>query len=199
MSVVLVLNLVLVAGLVVVGLTAHSVGVLAEGGDDLADAAAVGIAMLAMWLSSRPPTPTHPHGYPRATTVAALINGGWLLIFCVVIAAGACDRLVRGTSQVHGLPVLVVSGVAAIVMLIGALVLHGDATDDGDNLHVRAVLLDTAADGAAAGGVAVAGAIILVTGGTYWLDPTVALIVAATIGYETVGLLREAGTSLRTG
>lgn len=194
----LVLNLALVAGLVVVGLTAHSVGVLAEGGDDLADAAAVGIAMLAMWLGSRPPTPRHPHGYPRATAVAALINSAWLLAFCAVIAAGAFDRLIRGTTQVHGLPVLVVSGVAAIVMFFGALVLHGDAGGDGDDLHVRAVLLDTAADGAAAGGVAMAGGIILVTGGTYWLDPAVALIVAAAVGYETVRLLRQVGTSFRT-
>ncbi|MGD0069156.1 MAG: hypothetical protein ABSB76_37755 [Streptosporangiaceae bacterium] len=44
-------------------------------------------------------------------------------------------------------------------MLAGALVLRGD--DGSDDLNVRAVLLDTAADAAAAAGTAVSGAVIL--------------------------------------
>ncbi len=50
LTVVLVLNLGLVAGLVAVGLTAHSLAVLAAGSDYLLDAAAVGVAL----LSARP-------------------------------------------------------------------------------------------------------------------------------------------------
>jgi cobalt-zinc-cadmium efflux system protein len=73
------LNIVLVGVLVAVGIGAHSLGVLAEGADYLADAAAIGVSLLAIWLSGRPPTPARPHGYPKATTWAALVNGGWLL------------------------------------------------------------------------------------------------------------------------
>jgi hypothetical protein len=65
--------------------------------------------------------------------------------------------------QVDGLPVLIVSGIAALVMTGGALVLrrhHEDETDEHD-LSVTAVLLDTIADAAAAAGVAATGAIIL--------------------------------------
>ena len=51
--VVLVLNLALVAGLVVTGLTGHSLAVLAAGGDYLLDAAGVGVALLAIRLSAR--------------------------------------------------------------------------------------------------------------------------------------------------
>lgn len=50
--VVLVLNLGLVVGLVAVGVTAHSIAVLAEGGDYLLDAAGVGVA-LRVWLGLR--------------------------------------------------------------------------------------------------------------------------------------------------
>jgi len=46
--VVLALNLALVVGLVAVGVTAHSLAVLAAGGDYLLDAAAVGVALLAI-------------------------------------------------------------------------------------------------------------------------------------------------------
>lgn len=83
--VVLLLNVVLVTGLVVVGVAAHSLGVLAEGADYLADAAAIGVSLVAIRLSDRSPTEKRPNGYPKATTVAALINGGWLLILSVLI------------------------------------------------------------------------------------------------------------------
>ena len=55
--IVLVLNLALVTGLVAVGVTAHSLAVLAEGGDYLLDAAGVGVALLAIGLSARPADP----------------------------------------------------------------------------------------------------------------------------------------------
>jgi cobalt-zinc-cadmium efflux system protein len=197
LAVVLMLNLTLVAGLVIVGVTAHSIGVLAEGADYAVDALAIGLSLLAIWLSHRPATPEHPLGYQKATKVAALINGGWLLVVSVLVVGGALDRLFTRTPRVNGLAVLVVSGIAAIVMLIGALILWGGGGEggggDGDDLNMRAVLLDTAADAAAAGGVAVAGVVIFATGRWYWLDPLVALVVAVVIGYQTVALLREAG------
>src|SRR5262249_4076313 len=168
--VVLVLNLALVVGLVVVGVTAHSIAVLAEGGDYLLDAAGVCVALLAIWLAGRPATRTRPEGYPNATSVAALINAGWLLILELLVGGVALDRLSRDRVTVDGLPVLVMSGVAAVTMLVGALILRADEDDDegGErDLSVAAVLLDTVADAAAAAGVAVVGAIIFATGGWY--------------------------------
>jgi cobalt-zinc-cadmium efflux system protein len=198
--VVLVLNLVLVAGLVAVGVTAHSLAVLAEGSDYLLDAAGVGVALLALRLAARPASRARPGGYPNATSIAALVNAGWLLVLEVLVAAAAIDRLVAGTPEVHGLPVLVVSGVAALVMTAGALVLHGDADDGAQerDLSVAAVLLDTVADAAAAAGVAAAGAIILVTGGWYWLDPAVALAIAIVVAYHALALLRKVRRQLQS-
>ena len=63
---------------------------------------------------------------------------------------------------------------------------------------MHAVLLDTAADAAAAASVAITGAIILVTGGNYWLDPTVALVVSLVIAYHAIKLLRSVTGTLRT-
>ncbi|HET9899368.1 MAG TPA: cation diffusion facilitator family transporter [Streptosporangiaceae bacterium] len=192
LSVVLLLNLALVAGLVGVGLTARSLAVFAEGGDYLLDAAGVAVAIVAAWLSARPPSAKRPRGHPNATSTAALINAGWLILLELIVAAGAVDRLIAGTPQVSGLPVLLISGIAAIVMTIGAFILRGDddESDDGD-LSVAAVLLDTIADAAAAAGVAITGAIILAAGGLYWLDPAVALLIAMVISWHAVGLIRK--------
>ena len=177
LSVVLLLNLALVAGLIVVGVAAHSLAVFAEGGDYLLDAAGVGVALLA------------------ANRVAALINAGWLLALQLLVAAAAAYRLITGTPEVDGLAVLVVSGVAAVVMAIAALVLSGGTDDDGDgqreDLSVKAVLLDTVADSAAAAGVAITGGVILAMRGWYWLDPAVALVIAVVVAYHAVRLIRK--------
>ena len=200
LAIVLLLNLVLVVALVITGLAAHSLAVLAAGADYLADAAAVGVSLLAIWLAAR------PRGHPRATTVAALVNAGWLLVVNVAIAVTAIGRLATGTHRVAGLPVLLVSAVAALVMLAGALILGGDdgggqggeaGREAGEELTVRAVLLDTAADAAAAAGVAASGAVILGTGGWYWLDPATALAIAVIISYFTARLLRRIIGALR--
>ena len=200
LTIVLVLNLGLVAGLVAVGLSAHSVAVLAEGGDYLLDAAGVGVALLAIWLAARPATRARPGGHPNATSVAALINAGWLLLLELLVAGVALNRLVTRTVPVDGLAVLVVSGVAAVVMLAGAVILRGDDDGGGEerDLSVAAVLLDTVADAAAAAGVAAVGAIIVATGGWYWLDPAVALTIAVVIAYHALVLLKKVLARLRT-
>ena len=201
LAVVLLLNLALVAGLAAAGISAHSVGVLAAGGDYLADAAAIGVSLFALGLARRPPTRRRPGGYPRATAYAALLNVTLLLVVVAAVAAGAIGRLVTGPGHVHGLPVLIASGIAALVMLGGGLILRGDADDpedsEGDRANVRAVLLDTLADSAAAGGVAVTGAIILADPALAWLDPTVALVIAAVIGYQALVLIRQVVVALR--
>ena len=135
--------------------------------------------------------------------MAALVNCGWLLALEILIIGAAAERLLTRTPQVHGLPVLIVSGVAALTMTAGALVLQADPDDDDDDadgrdLSVAAVLLDTVADAAAAAGVAVTGGIILAAGGWYWLDPAVALVIAVVIAYHALALLRKVLVRLRS-
>jgi len=199
--IVLGLNLALIAALVVVGITAHSLGVLAAGGDYLADSGAILLALFAIWLTERPPSARRPNGYPHATAYAAVINGTLLGLVVIFVIVSAVWRLVHGTEQVHGLPVLITSAIAAATMVIGAVILGGDIDEDddtdADRANMRAILLDTVADAAAAAGVAVTGAVILATGGWYWLDPSAALVISLVIGYHVVALLRDVATTPR--
>jgi cobalt-zinc-cadmium efflux system protein len=198
---VLVLNLALVAGLIAAGAAAGSLAVLATGGDYLLDAAAVGVALLAARLARRPRKWSGRPGRVDPVSAAALINAGWLLVLELVVAAAAVTRLASGASRVEGLPVLLASGLAAMVMTAAALILRGDDPDpdgDGDrDVSVHAVLLDTVADAAAAAGTAVAGAIILATGGWYWLDPAVALVIALVVAGHAATLIRKVLARLR--
>ena len=175
--------------LIIVGLAAHSLGVLAAGGDYLGDAAGVAVSLAALRMSR------HEHGHPRATSYAALINASFLLLVTIVVIVEALRRLSEGTPHVHGIPVIIVSVIAGLVMAICALIIG--TVEDGD-LNMRSVMLDTLSDGISAAGVAVSGIIILVTKGNYWLDPVMALVIAAIIAFHSVKLIREVLTVLQT-
>jgi hypothetical protein len=60
------------------------------------------------------------------------------------VAVAALRRLVSGAPTVDGLPVLIVSTIAAVVMLAGALVLGGDLDDDdGEDTPLAACTFST--------------------------------------------------------
>jgi cation diffusion facilitator family transporter len=191
LGIVLGLNLPLIAALVIVGLTAHSVGVLAAAGDTAADSVALVIGLIAVKVQDRS---THPRR-SLAIPAAALINGSTLLAVTALILVGAVRRLCRGAPEVHGLPVLIVSGVTMAVSLVGAWVLGAAAANE--DLHMRSVLLDTLADAAAAGAVAIAGAVIALTGRFFWLDPALTLVVAVVVTVPVIGLCRKAVAAMR--
>lgn len=99
----------------------------------------------------------------------------------------------REPPSIHGLPVVSISVIAAAAM-IGCAFIQGDVEGD---LSMESVMLDTVADAVAAIGVAISGAIILATNGTYWLDSLVALLIAMVVAYHALRVMRRAQIDLR--
>ena len=192
LAIVLALNLALIGGLVTVGIIASSVGVLAAAGDTVADSLALALGLIAVALRDR--DPDHPRA-DRPIAIVALINATILLAVTVGVTVEAIVRLGEGSPAVLGLPMAVVSLITLAVMIAGALVLGLSAHHE--DIHMKSVLLDTLADAAAAAGVLVAGVVIWISGGLYWLDPVVALILAAVIGYVGLRLAIQAVAALR--
>lgn len=191
LTVVLALNLTIIVALVLVGLSAHSLGVLAAGGDYVADSTAIGLGILAVTIRDR------VGEHSKAPTAVAGINAAALLTVSVLVLAAAVRRLIQGTPDIHGLPVLVVSAVATAVMLAGVLVLGTGA--GREDLHMRSVLLDTVSDAVASAAVAVSGLVIYLTGRFFWLDSALSAAIAVVVGVGAARLLREVVRSLRTG
>lgn len=191
LGIVLGLNLSVIAALVIVGLAGHSVGVLAAAGDTAVDSVALVLGLIAVTVRDRS---THARR-SLVIPVVALINGGALLVVTALIAVEAVRRLLHGAPEVHGLPVLIVSGLTMAVLLVGAWVLGASAANE--DLHMRSVLLDTLADSAAAGAVAVAGAVIALTGRFFWLDPALALGIAVVVAVPASVLCRKAVAAMR--
>jgi Co/Zn/Cd efflux system component len=88
---------------------------------------------------------------PVQTSGAALANGTFLLPVTAVVIAAALNRLITGAPHVEGLPAIVISPIAAVVMATCAFIIG--TVQEGD-LNMRSVMLDTVADGVSAVGVA---------------------------------------------
>jgi cobalt-zinc-cadmium efflux system protein len=189
---VLAINLAMITSLVIVGLGAHSLGVLAAGGDYAADSVAILLGIIAIQIAKQ------PHGNPKATTYVALINATALVVLTAVVIYTGLHRLLHHSPAVSGLPVVIVSLVAAAAMGLGAFVLGSGSCSGNSDLHMRSVLLDTVSDAVSSMAVAIAGAIILVFGKYYWLDPLLAVLIGLIIGFNALGLLRDVVRALRS-
>jgi cobalt-zinc-cadmium efflux system protein len=187
LGLVLAINLTMVLALLLIGLLAHSLGVLASGADYLGDALGTGLSLVALRMTRR------KHGHPGATSYAALANSTFLLLVTLSVAGEAVRRLITGAPSIHAVPVIIVSVVAAVAMIACAFVL-GDVEGD---LSMESVMLDTLADAAAAIGVAFSAVIILITNGVYWLDSVVALLIALVVGYHAIRLMLRVPADLR--
>jgi cobalt-zinc-cadmium efflux system protein len=181
--IVLALNILMIAGLIMVGLSSHSLGVLAAGGDYLLDSSAIIFGLFAIYIRDRKGEQSH------ATSIVALLNVFLLLIITITVTVEAIHRLSTHTSTIHAFPVVLISSIAAIVMGIGVYILQGDP--DEDDLHMRSVLLDTLADAVSAAAIAITGVIILVTKRFFWADSVLAMLISIAIGYQALVLLRD--------
>ena len=194
MVLVLFLQAAIVAGLVVAGAVAHSVGLLSAAGHNLADVGAVALSLAAIRLAARKPTASRSFGYHRSTVLAAQANAAAILAISVFIVVAAVARLGH-THHVRGGVVLLaalgdfaLNGISAL--LIRERHHHGHAHTHDPDLNIRAAMLHLAGDALAAAGVAVAGAIILITGRFDWLDPAISIAIAVLIAWEAVKLVR---------
>jgi len=179
------INAVIVVAQVVAGVTAHSLGLLADAGHNLTDVAAIVISLVAVRLAFRRPTAQRSFGFHRATILAALANAVLILVITVFIAVEAIRRFDH-PEQVQGGLVLIVALAAFVINAGSAVVLR----ERGNDLNMRSALLHMTGDAGASLAVATAGLVILLTGGWYWLDPAASLLVGVLISWQAWKLLR---------
>jgi cobalt-zinc-cadmium efflux system protein len=186
LTIALLLILGLMAGEVVAGLVAHSLALLADAGHMLTDAAALGFALAASSMATRPAVGRWTFGYSRLEILAAQTNGISLGLISIWIVWSAAHRLVD-PQEVRGGLVLVVALAGTAVSLAASLVL---ARASRESLNVRGAFLHVATDVAAFGAAALAGGLILATG---WdrFDPLASLVVATLMLWSSYRLLRE--------
>jgi cobalt-zinc-cadmium efflux system protein len=173
---------------VAAGIAAGSLALLADAGHLLTDAAALGAALVASRLASRPARGQWTFGFGRAEILAAQANGIALLLLGIWIVYSAARRL-ADPPAVRGGIVLVVALIGVAVNLAATLVL---ARADRSSLNVQGAFLHIATDLAAFIGTALAGGLVLLTGWSRF-DPIAGLLVAALMVRSSWSLIRDSG------
>jgi cobalt-zinc-cadmium efflux system protein len=186
-------NALVVVAQVAAGLVAGSVALLADATHNLADVAAVGLALGAVRMSRRAPTVARSFGWLRGGVLAAQANAAAVLALSLLLLVGSVTRL-RDPADVDGGVVLAVAFVAFLVNGGAAWALRHER-----DIGVRSALLHLAGDALASLVVALAGLVILVTGRYDWLDPAASCVVAVFVLVSGWRLLRQANAVLLEG
>ena len=172
-----------VAGALVSG----SLVLLADAAHMAADAAGVGLSVLAAFMASRPASGRRTFGYARAEILAATVNALLLLGLAGFILTEAARRIgappAVGSGLVIGFGVIALAGNGTSLLLLR----HGHA----ESLNVRGAFLEVASDTFGAAAVIISGIVIAGTGFTL-ADPVASILVAALILPRTWHLLRDA-------
>lgn len=158
------------------GLIGHSLALLADAGHMVSDAAAIGLALLAMWMAARPASFKRTFGFHRTEILAALLNALSLWLIAAWIFIEAYRRFLN-PPQVQGELMLSVGFVGLLVNLAAAWVLHRSA---GESLNVEGAFLHVLGD--LLGSIAVvAGGLLIITLSWYIVDPIFGVVIGVII------------------
>ena len=161
---------------VVGGLIANSLALLADAGHMVTDAAAIGLALLAMWIAARPATFRRTFGFHRTEILAAFLNALSLWLIAAWIFFEAYRRFMS-PPEVQGVLMLSVGLVGLLVNVAAAWVLRRAA---GESLNVEGAFFHVLGD--LLGSIAVvAGSLLIITLSWYIVDPIFGVIIGVII------------------
>ena len=187
-------NSILILLKVIAGSLTGSVAILSEAMHSSIDLVASIVAFVSVRKADEPADEEHRYGHEKIENLSAAIEGMLILVGAGVIAIEAIRRLAAG-SEVHSLGIGIgVIAISAVANLAVATVVaeRARATEspalEGDAAHLRADALTST-------GVLV-GLMLVQATGAQWIDPVVALVVAAAIVRAGVRILNRSSRVL---
>ncbi len=170
------------------GLLSGSLALLADAGHMMTDAAAIALALLALWIAGRPASIGRTFGYHRTEVLAAMFNALSLWAIAAWITYEAIHRLTNASEiSIEGGLMTAVGAIGLVVNIAAALVLRRGAQRslnvEGAFKHVMADLMGSVA--------VVISALVVIT--TEWviIDPILSLLIAGLIVFSSRRLIRK--------
>jgi cation diffusion facilitator family transporter len=179
---------------VIAGTITGSIAILTEAVHSMIDLVASAVAFVSVRKADEPADESHRYGHEKIENLAAAVEGVLILVGSTVIGFEAIRRLIRGghvSSIPLGLAVVAFSVLANIVVstVIGRNARKtASAALEGDAAHLRT-------DALSSGAVLIGLAMVKITGSD-WIDPAVALAVAASIVVTGVRLVNRSSRVL---
>jgi cation diffusion facilitator family transporter len=179
---------------VVAGTITGSVALLTEAMHSAIDLIASIVAFISVRKADEPADAEHPYGHEKIENLAAMIEGILILVGSGVIAFEAIRHLVVGSDVSHiGFGIAVVAVSIVVNFFVSSRLDRRARETDSAALEADATHLRT--DMATSLGVLVGLALVSATGAN-WLDPAVALLLAAAIVREGFKILNRSSRVL---
>lgn len=170
-----------------VGLLSGSLALISDAGHMAADVVALGAALVATRIATRPDdTGRRTYGSYRAEVLASGFTVLVMLGVSVYVVVEAVGRI-GGPVEVASGPMLVVGALGLAVNLVCLALLRGGARE---SINVRGAYLEVVADAAGSVGVLVAGLLVGLTGAGQW-DTAVAVAIGVFVAVRALVLGRE--------
>ena len=180
------LNLLFVIAEVVTGILNNSISLLTDAGHNLSDVASLVLSLLAFRLAKKKSTEKFTYGYKKTTVLAALFNAVFLLIAIGTLGFESVHRLLN-PATVKGNVIAWVAGAGIVINVVTALMFFKNRHSD---LNIKSAYWHMMSDALVSAGV-VAGGILIVYTGWYWVDPVIGLIIMIVILIGTWSLLTD--------
>lgn len=174
-----------IALLVIAGIRARSLALLAEAGHNLSDFLALLLSLVAVYLQSRPASATKTYGYHRAGVLAALVNSVSLVGVSFFIFYEAFQRI-QHPQHVQASLMMWVAAAGVVMNGMIALLLYRS----GGDVNIRSALLHEVGDTLSTAAVIAGGWAILATG-DFWIDSALSFGIGVLILWSGFGIVRE--------
>ncbi len=168
------------------GWLSGSLALISDAGHMLTDAGALGLALVAAYLSTRPADDKRTFGYRRAEVLAAQLNVGALLGITAWICWEAVERL-RNPGRPIQLGLM--AGVATVGLLANLAILWFLHEEHG--LNARSAFLHVLSDAISSMVILLGAGAIAVRPDLQWLDPVVSIAISLLILWGAVRLILE--------
>jgi cation diffusion facilitator family transporter len=186
----------IVAALLTIGLKVAawlitgSVGLLSDACESVINLVGALMALAMLTIAARPADADHAYGHGKAEYFSSGLEGALILVAALAIAGAAISRLLSPQPLEQVNVGLAVSVAAAVINLVAAvIILRAGRRNHSVTLEANAHHLFT--DVWTSVGV-IAGVAVVAWTGWLWLDPIVALLVAANIGFTGIRIVRQA-------
>jgi cobalt-zinc-cadmium efflux system protein len=170
-----------------VGWWSKSLALLADAGHMLADAAALGLAIVAQRIAGQSRTRAQTYGFRRAEVLAAFANGVALALTAIWIFIEAVNRW--QSPMVIEARAMIVTAVLGLLVNLGSALMLG-AGAHGHNVNTRGALAHVLTDALGSVGAIIAGALVL---GLGWnrADPLVSAVIGVLVLWGGWRLVRD--------
>ena len=171
-----------------------SVGLLSDAIESIVNLAGAIMALWMLSLAEQPADEEHPHGHSKAEYFSSAFEGFLIVLAAVSIAYTAIDRLLSPLPlEAVGFGLLVSVAASVVNFVVARLLLkvgreHQSITLEADAHHLMTDVWTSV-------GV-ILGVGLVVLSGWNWLDPTIALLVAANIVWTGWQLMRRSASGL---